>query len=475
MADGVYDQLAETIDGDPGVIRLGGFAVLHQLAHIGDLRAAAGKGLALRPDEQLGAAIWGDEHAGGLKERPVVGEVANVGEVGFVRVDNQRVETGFGGETGSAFETSVEFLVGDTDCVCHINDYILRLLRLLASFFRYMARNRVTLADLARDLSLSTCTVSKILNRSFNGFTYSQETIRRVEECAQRMGYTANTQARSLRTRRTMLIGFVLPSAQVALFGALTDALEMALRAKGYQVLIVHSRNDSAAEPELISALMARGIDGLVWLPATEAIAMERAGLRDDFPAVILDRPFCTDRIPFVATANTDAACEVARRAYALGHRRVAILNAPEGDRSLRERFDGFREVFGEGIVCAELPNEVAAAKAAIPGLLRAGADGERPSLLVALSESLAIGAIAGVRDLGLNFSGELSFIAFDDFPLAEHWTPRITVVRQDVERLVRETVRLLLARIKSPTAKGGDIRVEASVEWRESVLPFPG
>ena len=202
---------------------------------------------------------------------------------------------------------------------------------------------------------------------------------------------------------------------------------------------------------------------------------MEQAGLRDDFPAVIIDRPFCTGQIPFVATENTAAARAVAERAYALGHRRVAILNAPEGDRSLRERFEGFREVFGSEIDEIAIPNEVAAAKAAIPRLLGARRRKERASLLVALSEPLAIGAIAGVRDLGLNFSEQLSFIAFDDFPLAGHWTPRITVVRQDVARLVKETVRLLLARIKAPGRPVENVRVAASLEWRESVLPFSG
>jgi DNA-binding LacI/PurR family transcriptional regulator len=330
-----------------------------------------------------------------------------------------------------------------------------------------MRRTRVTIADLARSLDLSTCTISRILNRSFDGFTYSAETIRRVEERAKKLGYTANTQARSLRTRKTMLIGFLLPSAQVSLFGALTDQLEMELRSHGYQVLIVHSRNDATEEPALIASLLARGIDGLVWIPASDTIDPGVAGLRADFPVVILDRPFCTEAFPFVATENRAAARDLAQRAWNLGHRKIGILNAPDGDRSLRERFEGFRDVFGRSIKLAETPNDAAAAKKAVMAMLDKKV---RPSLLAALSEPLAIGAIAGVRDLGLNFSKELSFVAFDDFPLAAHWSPRITVVRQDVTRLAHETAQLLLARIQKPNAKFDNLRVEATMEWRESV-----
>jgi LacI family transcriptional regulator len=89
----------------------------------------------------------------------------------------------------------------------------------------------------------------------------------------------------------------------------------------------------------------------------------------------------------------------------------------------------------------------------------------------VALSEPLALGAIAGIRDLGLNLGPDLSFAAFDDFPLAAHWSPRITVVRQNVEALALETVALLLARIESPGKPFDNVRVQADLKWRESVV----
>lgn len=330
-----------------------------------------------------------------------------------------------------------------------------------------MRRNRVTLADLAKTLGLSTCTVSKILNRSFDGFSYSKETIRRVEACAEELGYTANAQARSLRTRKSMLIGFLLPSAQISLFGALTDQLELELRAQGYQVLIVHSRNNAAEEPALIASLLARGIDGLVWIPAAAKVDPAAVGLKPGFPAVILDRPGCTDALPFVATENRAATRAIAERLYAMGHRSIGILNAPKDDQSMHERFEGFRDIFQKKIKVQRIANDSAAAKLAVAKLL-SGKD--TPSVIAALSEPLAIGAIAGLRDLGLSLSEKLSFIAFDDFPLAAYWTPRLTVIRQDVPRLAQETARLLLARIADPRAHHPNIRVEATLEWRDSV-----
>lgn len=330
-----------------------------------------------------------------------------------------------------------------------------------------MNSTRVTITDLARSLDLSLCTVSKILNRSFDGFTYSKETIARVNEGAKKMGYRPNRHAQSLRTRKSKLVGLLLPSAQVTFFGAMTDHLELELRNQGYQVLIVHSRNDARIETELIPALLDRGIDGLVWIPSFSHVELGVEVLKSGFPVVILDRPGCTDKMPFVATDNRTAARDLARRIHATGHRTIGILNAPVNDRSMQERFQGICDVFTESVQLIDLPNDATEARLAVG---RFAGGGARPTAIVALSETLAIGAIAGLRDLGLRMPTDVSFAAFDDFLLASHWTPRITTVRQDVAGLAQAAVNLLLRRMKSPRNRQEDIRVPAILEWRESI-----
>lgn len=337
-----------------------------------------------------------------------------------------------------------------------------------------MSRARVTLSDLASELQLSTCTVSKILNRSFAGASYSAETIRRVEACARKRGYAVNAQARSLRLRRTMMVGFLLPSARVATFGALTDQLELELRQHGYQLLISHSRNDPEAEPGLVSSLIGRGIDALIWIPSRDRVEPKEVGLKPGFPVVILDRPECTRAVPFVATDNRVASRQLAERIAAMGHRRVVVFNAPEGDRSLMERCDGLRDTFGDRLTVVDLPHQAEAAREAVGKLADPGSQTARPTVLVALSEPLAIGAIAGMRDHGLRIPEDVSFAAFDDFPLAAHWSPRITAVRQDIAALARESVALLLRRIAAPGEAFADVRVGAEIRWRESVRALP-
>lgn len=332
-----------------------------------------------------------------------------------------------------------------------------------------MKGSKVTITDLAKSLDLSLCTVSKILNRSFDGFSYAPETVTRVEAAAKKMGYRPNPQAQSLRTRKSKLIGFVLPTAEIALFGALTDRLELEFRQRGYHVLIAHTRHDSKEEASLVAELLARGVDGLVWVPAVEKVDADKVGVGRTFPAVIVDRVGCTASIPSVATANREAAEALARRAFEAGHRQVVVLNAPANDRTMVERCEGIKAVFPKCAVLDTL-NEIHSARKATAELL---ARNVKATLLVTLSEPLSIGALATLRDLEVSLPDSLSFAGFDDFPLAAHWSPRLTVIRQDVAALACAATNLLLARLKNPRKKFGDIRVPASIEWRESILPL--
>lgn len=330
-----------------------------------------------------------------------------------------------------------------------------------------MRPKRVTMDDLARRLGVSKCTVSKILNRAFDGFSYAPATIRRVEKMARRMGYQPNTHARALRTRRSHLVGLALPTGSLPFFGVLTECIEVELRAAGYQVLVAHSRNHPQTEREVIRSLVARGVDGLLWIPVCTRFDARAFGLDPRFPMVLMDRPGLSSRLPLVATDNRAATEELGRRLATLGHSSVAALNAPRSDRSMVEREEGLREVLGRGLFVLNMDNDPAAAREAVGKLV---ASRHRFTALVALSEPLAIGALAGLRDAGRSIPGQVSFAAFDDFPLASHWNPPITVMRQDLPRIAATATTALLSRLRDPVSLPASARIPAVLEWRESV-----
>lgn len=323
------------------------------------------------------------------------------------------------------------------------------------------------MAELARRLQLSTCTVSKILNHAFDGFTYAPETIRRVEAMARKLGYQPNVHARSLRTRRSQMVGLILPSGQLSFFSALTEGIETELRKAGYQVLVAHSGENVRTEGELVRILLARGVDGILWAPVRSKVRRAEAGLEEAFPLVLLDRPGHPDSIPLIATDNRKSAAGLAARIHEAGHRRITLFSAPRGDRSMEERVEGFTSVFGGEVEVLNMENTPAAARRAILEIR----DGSRqPTVLAALSQALSMGALAGLRETRVEIPRQMSFSGFDDFPLAACWNPPITVVRQDIPGLAALAAEVMLNRIQGKMTLAPTPRVPGVLDWRESV-----
>jgi len=334
-----------------------------------------------------------------------------------------------------------------------------------------MQRPKPTVTSLARELELSTCTVSKILNRSFDGFSYAPATIRRVEALASKRGYVPNIHARSLRTKRSMTAGLVVPSGMPFFTGTLVESIEGALRHGGYETIVGHSTDDPDKEKHLLKNILGRGVDGLIWIPYSDRLKPEAAGISREFPLVILDRPGCSNCFPTVVTDNRTASRELAAELVAMGVREVAMLTSDCGDRSIGEREEGVAQVFGSRLKRYLSANEIEAAKQVATRIL----PGLKGRSLLCLAQPLAMGALQAMRELALRPGTEVGFACFDSLPLCEIWHPSLCRVEQDIDALAREGVRLLLEKIHEPKAKQPlEIRVPARLIRGNSALPSP-
>lgn len=110
-------------------------------------------------------------------------------------------------------------------------------------------------------------TASSILNGASGNSRFSEETRRKVEQVAKRLGYVQNRLASSLRTRKTGTVGLVAGNIQNPFFAMLSVQLEMQLRAQDYDlVLTCHGADSAHDESELARMLLARSVDGLlIW------------------------------------------------------------------------------------------------------------------------------------------------------------------------------------------------------------------
>ncbi|HET6502166.1 MAG TPA: LacI family DNA-binding transcriptional regulator [Amycolatopsis sp.] len=330
-------------------------------------------------------------------------------------------------------------------------------------------RRRPTLDDVANDVGVSRATVSNAYNRPDQ---LSADLREEVLRAAKRLGYTGpNPVARSLATRRTGAIAFMLDTGLSAAFSdpALSitlDALAATVDPEGHALLLMPGGHDGGPRGDRV--LTAQADLAVAYSLADGAPAL-RAVRQRGLPLVVIDQPVVAGAVR-VGIDDRGGAAAAARHLLELGHRRFGILSAqclsePRGGplsatealrsrfRYNRERLSGYLTTLTEaGIEALEVPiwETSGLSRDHAMGGVRALLDrAPRPTALLCMSDELALAALAVARQLGLGVPADLSIVGFDDAPPARWAEPGLTTVRQDLVRKGRLAGELALSLLR--------------------------
>lgn len=329
------------------------------------------------------------------------------------------------------------------------------------------------LSDVARLAEVSTATVSRALTLPHK---VRPDTLKRIQEAVQALGYVAHGAARALATRRTHTIGAVIPTLDNAIFANTTHALQKALDEAGYTLLLASHEFDPDNELRVTRALMARGVDGLVLVGATHHPELFRMIEAHGVPYVLswaLDK---AGRHPCVGFDNRAAATRLVKYLLELGHRRFAMISGitVNNERAL-ERRDAVRDALAaRGIALpaarvVEKPFTLTAGREGLAELLDAAET--PPTAVICGNDVLAIGAVAECHARGLRVPQDVSVTGFDDMEIAAVITPSLTTVRFPTAELGTLAAQHLLARLAGkPVPQRRELAVELVV--RESTAP---
>jgi LacI family transcriptional regulator len=285
--------------------------------------------------------------------------------------------------------------------------------------------------EVAALAGVSLKTVSRVINAEPS---VAPELVARVNRAAVALDYRPNLTARSLRSSdgRTLTIGVVLEDIANPFSAALHRAVEDLARARGIAVFAGSVDEDPDREQALTSALISRRVDGLIVMPTGDdqsyLLNEQRAGLN----LVFVDRPPRLLRADTVLSDNVSGAYEAVAHLLAHGHTRIAFLGDLEEIATATERFAGYRQALTEAGIALERELVVfgirgpGAAEAIVGDLL----DGRRPTALFTAQNLITIGAVRGLRSLGLRH--QIAVVGFDDFALSDLLEPPVTIVAQD-------------------------------------------
>jgi LacI family transcriptional regulator len=336
-------------------------------------------------------------------------------------------------------------------------------------------RRTPTIRDVALRAGVSVATASNVVN---GNRPVGEASRRKVLEAIEALDYRLDRAASALRGRSTRLVGMVVPDITNVFFASLVHGVEALAERDGYDLLIVSTSEDAAKERRRVEALVARRIDGLIVVPASDdsMTALNRGGESSRLPpAVLIDRGaeapgFDTVRADCFAGGYSAARCLVD-----LGHRDIAILAHSKRLDNVEQRIAGCRRAMGEAGLNERNRviyggDDLESLRGAIELELKRA---DRPTAIFALTNVCALASIKAARGLGLEIPGDVSIVGFDDFDWMWALRPYLTTVAQPVDDFAATAWRLLMRRLKGEAADEVErIELPCTLKVRESTGP---
>jgi DNA-binding LacI/PurR family transcriptional regulator len=316
---------------------------------------------------------------------------------------------------------------------------------------RRAMRRGPTIDDIAQVAGVSRGTVSRVLN----GARYvSPQALAAVEQAVRETGYVANQSARSLVTRRSGAVAFVLSEPHELLF---EDPNFSVLLRAATQVLAGHRMSlvlMLASGPDerqrVLEYVRAGHVDGILLVSSHSGDPLADELEHGNLPAVACGKPLGHEAgIPFVGADDRDGARRMTSYLVGLGRQRIAMLTGPLDTPGGQERLAGYRDILGDrlddALVAAAADYSYHAGEAAMAELLA-----RSPNLDAVFvgSDLVAAGAIAALRRAGRGIPSDVAVGGFDDSRVATTTDPPLTTIRNPLEQVAAEMVDLLLRRI---------------------------
>jgi DNA-binding LacI/PurR family transcriptional regulator len=309
---------------------------------------------------------------------------------------------------------------------------------------------RVTQFDIAKFARVSQATVSRVLSGDDRVETAIRD---RVLETMREHNYRPDMRARSLRLRRTGLIGLVVKRPHGGLaddpfFASLTSGIIDALSDTPYHLCLDMVTDEEAQEGIYDEMLRTRRVDGLILVePRAED---ERIGLleRDRFPFVIIGNPN-NPRIASIDNDNVHAGAVATKHLLSRGYQDVGFLGGPANVAVSDDRIQGYCDTIIEGGGTPRVWHSDFGLEAAREAADRIFRNERRPDAFVVLDDFMANGVLLAARSHHLAVPDDLGIIGFNDSILCRLVDGGLSSVSLNIDLMVRRAVTKLLEMIE--------------------------
>ena len=327
----------------------------------------------------------------------------------------------------------------------------------------------VTIKDIARSLCISVSTVSRALTDDKN---IRRETREAVLREAERLGYRRNPVAMNLKMGRTNTIGVIVPEMHTPYASQVVAGIQSVLYKNNQKVMIAES--DESPLRESLQMMEEFMVDGLIVSLCSykQNVDVYRRLAAAGMAIVFYDRiPHGLDDMPQVMVDDNNDSYFMAEHLIRLGRRRIAYLYGPDDVYNAVERERGYREamekfhVYDPQLVI-KTGMTFADGAAAVDDLERRGIEFDA---VFAFTDTLAIGAMNRLRELGRRIPEDVAVAGFSGTELSTIVYPKLTTVEPPLTEMGQRAAELVLEKVRNPEVENRKIVLRTEMKCRAS------
>ncbi|MCB0112684.1 MAG: LacI family DNA-binding transcriptional regulator [Caldilineaceae bacterium] len=313
-----------------------------------------------------------------------------------------------------------------------------------------------TVKDVAERAGVSVATVS----RTLSGYPHVSPAARdRVLKAVAELNYRPDQVARSLRRRRSNLIGLVVSTIENVFFTELARAAEQSAREFGYNLILCNTDENPQQEATYLSILDQQLVAGVILAPAPGSAGHLRPFIESGLPIVLVNRRLEDVACISITSNDEDAAFQCVQHLIGQGRRRIAAVMGLANVFTTNERLAGYRRALAAANIAFD-------ASLAVSGLasLRGGYDAVRqlmqsenpPDAIFAFNNVMTQGVIIALQEFGIGWPDQIDVAGFGLFEHAHLYRPPLTLIRQPTREMGRMAVEMLLQQVEHGPAENG-------------------
>ena len=307
--------------------------------------------------------------------------------------------------------------------------------------------------DIAKELGLSTTTVSFVINHKAEEMGISEETVKKVNALIKKKGYKPNNAARVLRTGKSNTLALIVEDIGNSFFANIAKIVEMVANKNGYKVFFSSTESDNQIAKSLISVMKQSSVDGFI-ITATIGLDEEIQRLKkEEIPFVLIDRIIPEISTDSVIIDNFFGGYQLTQHLITQGYKKIAFVTITNGMSQMDDRRLGYIKALEDAKLATDYVLEVPIVDntnteqlGIISNYLKEHA--ELDAVFFA-TNYLGILGIEAFKENKIQIGKDVAMVSFDDHDLYRLMNPTITVAAQPIVEIGSRAIAILLKKLK--------------------------